>query len=109
LYKLICKLRSLTNKALGRYGYTKRSKTAQILGVDLETAQHHLGHVPEYKHHIDHICPITQAQNEEEAIKLCHYTNLRYLPTEENLQKSDRKTPEGEEMCRKLLDREWID
>jgi hypothetical protein len=101
-------LRWIIRGTLKHGGYTKRSKTTQILGADFETVQKHLGTTPEYEHHIDHICPIAQAQNEEEVLKLCHYTNLRYLPAEENLQKSDKKTPEGEEMCRKLLNREWI-
>ena len=109
LFKVTQNLRTLICESLKRRGYTKRSKTAQILGADFETVQRHLGPMPEYEYHIDHICPIVQAQNEEESLKLCHYTNLRYLPAEENLRKSDSKTPEGEEMCRKLLGREWIE
>ena len=60
-------------------------------------------------YHIDHICPLAQAQTIEEAKKLCNYANLQLLPKLENIRKSDSKTPEGEEMCKKLLGREWID
>jgi hypothetical protein len=28
---------------------------------------------------------------------------------EENMRKSYRKTPEAEEMCRKILGRDWVD
>jgi hypothetical protein len=109
LFKLTGNLRRSIHESLRRGGYTKRAKTTKILGADFETVQHHLGPVPTYEYHIDHICPVAQAQNEEEAIKLCYYTNLRYLSAEENLQKSDKKTLDGEEMCRKLLGREWVD
>ena len=109
LFKTACDLRSLIGVSLRGRGYTKRSKSTQLLGADFKTVQHHLGPVPTYEYHVDHICPIAQAQNEEEAYKLNHYTNLRYLSKEENLQKSDKKTLEGEEMCRQLLNREWID
>ena len=108
LFKTTHNLRSLIRYSLKRGGYTKRAKTIKILGADFETVQHHLGPVPTYEYHIDHICPVSQAQNEEESLKLCHYTNLRYLSAEENLQKSDKKTPEAEAMCRQLLGREWI-
>ena len=53
----------------------------------------------------DHICPCAQAETEEELIKLQHYLNIR--PYKDNLVKSDNKTPEGDDMCRLLLGREW--
>jgi hypothetical protein len=109
LFKLAHNLRNIIHKSLKRGGYSKKAKTAKLLGADFQAVQNHLGPTPEHEHHIDHICPVAQAQNEEEALKLCHYTNLRYLPSEVNLSKSDSKTPEGEEMCRRLLNREWID
>lgn len=40
--------------------------------------------------HIDHIIPLSSATTEEEAYKLCHYTNLQPLWAEENIRKSNK-------------------
>jgi hypothetical protein len=42
------------------------------------------------KWHIDHITPLSSAKTEEEAYKLCHYTNLQPLWAEDNLKKSNK-------------------
>lgn len=39
-------------------------------------------------YHIDHIIPLATAKTEEEAIKLCHYTNLQLLTPEDNMVKN---------------------
>ena len=41
---------------------------------------------------IDHIIPLSSAKNEDELIKLNHYTNMRPLCSKENLDKSDNLT-----------------
>ncbi len=40
--------------------------------------------------HIDHIIPLDQGKNEEDAKKLCHYTNLQPMWAKENLEKSNK-------------------
>jgi hypothetical protein len=37
--------------------------------------------------HIDHIIPLSSAKNDEDVIRLCHYTNLQPLWCEENYKK----------------------
>ncbi len=57
---------------------------------------------------VDHICPLSQAKTVDEVIKLAHYSNIRVVTQQENSEKRNKKTPEGECLCRELLGREWI-
>ena len=40
--------------------------------------------------HIDHIIPLDQGKNEDDAKKLCHYTNLQPMWAKENLKKGNK-------------------
>lgn len=40
--------------------------------------------------HIDHIIPLDSAKNEDDAKKLCHYTNLQPMWALENIKKSNK-------------------
>ena len=40
--------------------------------------------------HVDHIIPLSSAENEIELIELCHYRNLQPLWAKENLMKKDK-------------------
>ena len=115
LYKMSHNIRSLLAGVLKFKGFSKKSKTAKLLGCTDKEFYNHIefqfidgmtwdnyGIYWTY----DHICPCAQAQDEEELIKLQHYSNLR--PYIENLKKSDNKTPEGEKLCLILLNRQWI-
>ena len=102
------KLKLLVKNVFKGMRFSKISKTAEMVGCSYDELLTHLGSKPTDNHHLDHICPCSQAQSPEELVKLQHYSNLRWLPAEENMSKSDNKTSEGELMCLKLLGRGWI-
>lgn len=95
-----CNLRGLLNKSITKQGFSKDTKTANLLGCDFETIQNHLIlsainnygflYSPFVKYEIDHIIPCSSATSEEELIKLQHYTNLQYLTEEDNINKSNK-------------------
>jgi hypothetical protein len=98
LFKMKCNLRTRTWAAFKNKGYSKTSKTQEMLGVDWEVCK---GHIERQftkgmnwdnygEWHIDHIIPLASANNEEELMKLCHYTNLQPLWAEDNLSKNDK-------------------
>lgn len=114
-------LRTCIGMAIGKR-YKKTQKSAEMLGAPIEEVLRHIESMwrpgMSWKNKgkrgpdgwdIDHICPCSQAQNEEELIKLQHYTNLMPMWSIDNRTKNDFKTPEGDDMCQKLLGREWID
>jgi hypothetical protein len=99
IYRLTLRLRVAVRQGIMRRGYTKRSRTAQLLGADFNTVINHLiktaidtyGYYTDIKdYHIDHIMPCSSATTEEELIKLQHYTNLQLLTPEDNFKKSDK-------------------
>jgi hypothetical protein len=114
-------LRTCISMAI-RKKYTKTRKSDALLGCSISEAIAHIEKqfLPgmSWKNKsspnmsgwdIDHICPCSQAQNEEELIKLQHYTNLRPMWAMDNRVKCSSKTPEAEAMCLELLGRKWID
>jgi hypothetical protein len=93
LIKLSGNLRSLINNAFKNKGYRKNSKTEKILGCSFEEFKCYLESKFEfwmswdnyglyngqfnYGWDIDHIIPLSSADNEIELTKLNHFTNLR--------------------------------
>ena len=82
-----------------RRGYTKNSKTQEIIGCDWQVFARHLLKTWEdnygtiyagEEYHIDHIIPLSTANTEEEVKHLCHYTNLQLLKPADNLAKSNK-------------------
>ena len=103
----IRRLRNLTKESLRRNLVPKNMRTSQLLGATYDTIFQHLGPKPGAGFEYDHICPLNQALTKREIIALCHYTNLQWLSRKDNLAKGTKKTPLGEEMCQKLLNRGW--
>jgi hypothetical protein len=89
------RLRSRINQAFKSTYWKKGKGTELLIGCDYDTAFNHLEQLftigMNWKNrsewHIDHIIPLASATNEEELIKLCHYTNLQPLWAEDNLKK----------------------
>lgn len=103
LYKLTCSIRTLISNSIIRSGYSKKSRTYQILGCTFEEVKIHLENKfepwmnwlnygnptdglfePNKTWDIDHITPISSAKSEEDVIKLNHYTNLQPLCSYKN-------------------------
>jgi hypothetical protein len=98
LYRLKCNLRKGIKDALKHGGYSKTSKTTQILGCGIGELKTHIERQftkgmswaklgPEI--HIDHIIPLASAKSEQDLIALNHFTNLRPMWAKENMEKSD--------------------
>lgn len=95
LYKLKTKLRNSIGKSLRRNGYTKNSKTYEILGCSYEEFKIHIeskwvdwmnwdnhglcNGEENYGWDFDHIVPLSSAKCEEDIIKLNHHTNIQPL------------------------------
>jgi len=96
MYACKIKIRSIIRKAFDRDGYTKRSKTNDILGCTWAEFMLHIerqflpGMTWQNRGdwHIDHIIPLATAKTEEDVVKLNHHTNLRPMWAQDNLRKS---------------------
>lgn len=95
LFRLTLNIRTLIGQKIRSGGYTKRSKTNEIIGCSYEAFKNYLESRFEtwmnwdnygkyngefnYGWDVDHIIPTSSATTEEEIIKLNHYTNLQPL------------------------------
>lgn len=102
VYRVKIMSRNVIRKALYKGGYTKRSRTYEILGCSYDDFKTHIENLFQngmnwdnrYLWDIDHIVPISLAESEQEMVVLNHYTNLRPLWKNENGYKSDTITEE---------------
>ncbi len=95
LFNLKHSLGNIINKSLQSKGYSKKSRTYEILGCSFEEFKIYLEskfepwmtwenkgkYNGELNHgwDIDHVIPLSNAKTEEDIIKLNHYTNLQPL------------------------------
>jgi hypothetical protein len=97
-FKLKRKLRSVLRGSFRRKGYGKNTKSQVILGIGYEELVKYFETLFQEgmtwdnigSWHIDHIIPLSVANNEEDIFKLCHYKNLQPLWAKDNLEKSDK-------------------
>jgi hypothetical protein len=98
LYRLKHNISRSIRDCMRRKGYSKKSKTIQIIGCSYEELMKHLVKTFEDRYkipieeaeedlQIDHIIPLDTALTEEDIIKLNHYTNLQYLYASDNRKK----------------------
>jgi hypothetical protein len=95
LFKFTLNIRNIIYTSIKNKGHSKTSKTQDILGCSFEYFKIYIESKFEnwmswdnkglyngelnYGWDIDHIIPLSSAKNEEEIIKLNHYTNLQPL------------------------------
>lgn len=97
LFKFKCNLRNLIKNSLTKQGYTKKSKTYDIVGVEFQDFKIYIEtkfvegmsweNYGEW--HLDHIIPISSAKTEKELILLNKYTNFQPLWAIDNIRKSN--------------------
>ena len=99
VYKMKEQTRNMLRHVFRENGHQKESRTAEILGCDLDffytymlgTWKNNYGAEWDGEpYHIDHIIPLATAKDKGDIIRLCHYTNLQMLTPEDNMEKSDR-------------------
>lgn len=98
LYYAIHRIRNLIKESLKKNGYSKKSRTREILGCDYQFFVEYISKKfrdgmsweNRSKWHIDHIIPLASAKTEEDIIRLCHYSNLQPLWAKENLSKGSK-------------------
>lgn len=98
VYKAAIRIRSLVNVKLYSKGYTKKSRTYEILGCSFTefTAhiesqfQENMSWDNHGEWHLDHIIPIASAATEQDVIRLNHYSNFQPLWALENLKKGSK-------------------
>lgn len=102
LFRLKEALRTRIRTAIFRNGYSKKGTTFSIVGCCFDEFVLHIESQfdDEMKWenfgewHIDHKVPLVVAENEDELLKLNHYTNLQPLWAADNLSKNKKMLPE---------------
>jgi hypothetical protein len=98
LFKLRCNLSTLIWVSLKRNGYSKNSKTYNILGCTISEFKQYLENKftkgmnwqNNGEWHLDHIYPTSLAKDKEELLKLNHYTNFQPLWAVDNIKKGNK-------------------
>lgn len=100
MYKFITNIRRVVWGAFRRMGYTKISRSMDILGAEWIVVKEHFETLFQdgmtwdnygvNGWHVDHIIPISSADNEDDVIKLNHYKNLQPLWAKDNLRKGNK-------------------
>lgn len=98
VYRMVIRCRKRVWEAYSAKGYTKRSKTFELIGCSHQELRSHLesmfSHGMDWENyglwHVDHIIPLASAKTEEEVADLCHFKNLQPLWAADNIKKGAR-------------------
>jgi len=102
LYKLKGNIRTLITKTIKDFGYVKKSKSYDILGCTFEEFKIHIENQftegmnwdnhgsGQDKWNFDHKIPVSWAKDEDELLRLNHYTNYQPMWSCENILKSNK-------------------
>lgn len=98
LFRLKVNVRKFINHSFRRKNIPKQDKTEKILGCTFDFFRDYIAskfkegmNFDNYgKWQIDHIIPLSTAKNEEDVLRLCHYSNLQPLWAYENREKSNK-------------------
>jgi glutaredoxin len=97
LLKLTIRIRSLIFTSIKNKGYSKKTRTYNILKCKYCFLMQWLNGIASNGYafgtgdlHIDHVIPVSWAQTEEELYLLNHYSNFQLLTSFENLSKNNR-------------------
>ena len=108
LGRFIHKCRSRLRALRARKNIRKTRSATRFFKFTAKAVFARIGTDPGPGYHLDHICPLDCARTEAEAYRLCHPSNLQWLPRSENLKKSNNWTPAGAALHLKLLRRRWL-
>lgn len=100
LFKIKTNLRSLIRNSFkrGKVKYLKQKSSEDILGCSISFFKEYINSKLKKgmtfnnygEWHLDHIIPISKAKNEEDVVRLNHYTNFQPLWAKDNLSKKDK-------------------
>jgi len=93
------RIRILIANSITKMGYTKNSRTQEILGCTFDFFKEYIEDQfiegmswdNHGKWHLDHIVPISSSKTEDDLIKLNHYSNFQPLWAFDNLSKGNRR------------------
>ena len=106
LFRLKICIVSLVRNSINKKGYSKKSKTNEILGIDYDGFMKHIESQfvdgmswdNRFEWELDHKIPVSLGKSEEDIIRLNHYSNFRPLWKKENILKSNKILPEFEHL-----------
>jgi hypothetical protein len=97
-FALIRRIRRLVLAAITNQGYSKKSRTHEILGCSFEEFKAHIenqfiegmGWHNRNEWHLDHKYPVSKAIDEAHLLLLNHYTNFQPLWAADNIRKGNK-------------------